>query len=144
MGVAKFQQIYSSAAVSVLQRNKVLCHVTQAVEVAAYTAEVRQRGQESVQPQAIAEVSVFGVRLAQLGISFSIGRQAYILTQSTCLLNEVHVCHDLGCHLAKPLSIHSRHCYGHKKDEDLEGFPVIQQVTGMIHCIDSEVEEGTS
>lgn len=39
---------------SVLQCDKVLGHVTETVEVAAYAAQVTQRGQQSVQPEAAA------------------------------------------------------------------------------------------
>lgn len=79
---------------AVLQRDKVLGHVTETVEVAAYAAEVTQRRQQSVQPQAVAEVSVFDIRLAQLGVSLAIRRQADVLTEPTRLLNEMHVRHD--------------------------------------------------
>ncbi|KAA8589836.1 hypothetical protein FQN60_013201, partial [Etheostoma spectabile] len=55
-----------------------------------------------------------------LGVSFAVRRKADILTQSARLLDKVHVRHDLGCHLAKPLSVDSRDCHRHKEDEDLE------------------------
>lgn len=80
---------------SVLQCYKVLSHVTETVEVAAYAAEVTERGQQSVEPKTIAELSIFDVCLTQLGVGFTIRREANILTQSACLLNKVHVCHDL-------------------------------------------------
>lgn len=87
--------LQSSCCVSVLQCYKVLSHVTETVEVAAYAAEVTERGEQSVEPQAIAELSIFDICLAQLGVCFTIRREANILTQSTCLLNKVHVSHDL-------------------------------------------------
>ena len=74
---------------------EVLSHVTQTVEVAAYAAQVTEGGQQSVQPQTTAEVSVFDIRLRQLGVSFAVRRQADVLTQSARLLDEVHVGHDL-------------------------------------------------
>lgn len=129
---------------SVLECNKVLSHVTQTVEVAAYAAEVTERGQQSVQPQTTAEVSVFDIGLTQLGVGFTVGGQADILTQSARLLDKVHVCHDLRCHLAKPLSVDGCDCHRHEEDEDLKGFSFIHHVTGMIHGVDSEVKEGTS
>lgn len=78
-----------------LKCTEVLSHVAQTVEVAAYAAEVTERGQQSVQPQTTAQVSVFDIRLTQLGVSFTVGRQADVLTQSARLLNKVHICHDL-------------------------------------------------
>lgn len=80
---------------SVLKCDEVLCNVTETVEVAANAAEVTEGGQQSVQPQATAKVSVFDVRLTQLGVSLAVRRQADILTQAARLLDEVHVCHDL-------------------------------------------------
>lgn len=106
---------------SVLQCDKVLSHVTETVEIAAYAAEITEGRQQSVQPQATAEVSVFDIRLTQLGVSFAVRRQADILTQSARLLDEMHVCHDLWCHLAEPLSVDSRNCHRHKEDKDLVG-----------------------
>lgn len=106
---------------SVLQCYKVLSHVTETVKVAAYAAEVTEGGQQSVEPKAIAEVSVFDICLTQLGIGFTIRCEADILTQSARLFDKVHVCHDFWCHLAKPLSIDSCNCHWHKEDEDLVG-----------------------
>lgn len=85
----------SSCCAWVLKCAEVLGHVTQAVEVAADAAEVAEGGQQSVQPQATAQVSVFDVRVAQLGVSFAVRRQADVLTQSARLLDEMHVRHDL-------------------------------------------------
>lgn len=63
-----------------LKRAEVLRHVAEAVEVAAYAAEVAEGGQQPVQPQAAAQVSVFHVRLAQLGVSLAVRRQPDVLT----------------------------------------------------------------
>lgn len=104
-----------------LQRVEVLRHVAEAVEVAADAADVAERGQQSVEPQAPAEVPVFDVRLAQLGVGFAVRRQADVLTQPARLLNQVHVGHDLRRHLAKPLSVDGRDGHRHKEDEDLLG-----------------------
>lgn len=79
----------------VSKRDEVLGHVAQAVEVAANAAEVTEGGQQSVEPQTTAEVSVFDILLTQLGIRFAVRRQADVLAQSARLLNKVHVCHDL-------------------------------------------------
>lgn len=87
-------QRFNSPAVS-LKFAEVLGHVAETVEVAADAAEVTERGQQSVQPQTTAEVSVFDVRLTKLGISFAVRRQADVLSQSARLLDEVHVRHDL-------------------------------------------------
>lgn len=87
--------LQSSGCVSVLQCYKVLGHVTETVEVTAYAAEVTERGQQPVEPQAIAELSIFDICLTQLGVGFTIRREANVLTQSACLLNKVHICHDL-------------------------------------------------
>lgn len=105
----------------VSKRDEVLGHVAQAVEVAANAAEVTEGGQQSVEPQTTAEVSVFDILLTQLGIRFAVRRQADVLAQSARLLNKVHVCHDLRCHLAKPLGVDSRHCHRHKEDKNLVG-----------------------
>lgn len=138
------RQFTSPAAACVLQRDEVLGHVTETVEVAADAAEVTERGQQSVQPQAPAEVSVFDIRLAQLGVSLTVRRQADILAQPARLLDEVHVRHDLGRHLAKPLSVDGCDRHRHKEDEDLKGFSVIQHVGGVVHSVDGEINEGTS
>ena len=64
---------------SVLQRGEVLGQVPETVEIAADAAEVTEGGQQSVQPQATAVVSVFDIRLTQLGVSFTVRRQADVL-----------------------------------------------------------------
>lgn len=56
----------------VLKCDEVLGHVAQTVEVAANAAEVTEGGQQSVEPQTTAELSVFNIRLTQLGISFAV------------------------------------------------------------------------
>lgn len=109
-----------------LKCGEVLRHVAQTVEVAADAAEVTEGGQQPVQPQTTAEVSVFDIRLTQLGISFAVRRQANVLTQSARLLDEMHVCHDLWCHLAEPLGVDSRNRHWHKEDEDLVGGEVAE------------------
>lgn len=58
--------------IKALQCAEVLSHVTETVEVAADAAEVTERGQQSVQPQTTAEVSVLHIRLTQFGVSFPV------------------------------------------------------------------------
>lgn len=64
---------------------------------------------------------VLGVRLAQLGVSFAVGRQADVQAQAARLLDEVHVGHDLRRHLAEPLRVDGRDRHRDKEDEDLLG-----------------------
>lgn len=160
-----------------LQRGEVLGRVAQAVEVAGDAAQVAQRRQQPVEPQAAAQVSVLDVRLAQLGVGLAVGRQADVLAQPARLLDEVHVGHDLRRHLAEPLRVDRGHRHRHEEDEDLdeervrggermtglvygrsssrcdaaegdggaadlEGLPLVQQVPGVVHGVDGEVQEG--
>ena len=109
-----------------LKCGEVLGHVAQTVEVAADAAEVTEGGQKPVQPQTTAQVSVFDIRLTQLGVSFAVRRQADVLTQSARLLDEVHVCHDLRRHLAEPLGVDGCDRHRNKEDEDLMGREVAE------------------
>lgn len=102
------------------QLHQVLSHVAQAVEVAADAAQVTQRRQQPVQPQAPAQAPVLHVRLAQLGVRFAVGRQSDVLAQAARLLHQMHVRHDLWRHLAKPLSVDGRHRHRYEEDENLE------------------------
>lgn len=79
---------------SALQSGEVLSHVAQTVEAAAYAAEVAQRRQKSVEPQAAAEAPVLHIGLTQLGVSFAIRRQSDVLSESARLLHQMHVRHD--------------------------------------------------
>lgn len=72
-----------------------------------------------VEPKPVAQPLVLGVRLTELGVSLTIGREANIKAQSTGLLDEVHIGHDLRGHLAKPLGVDGSHCHAHKVYEDL-------------------------
>lgn len=94
-----------------LQSDQVFSHVTQAVEVTADAAQVTEGGQQSVEPQTAAQLSVFGVRLTQLGVRFAVGRLADVLTQTARLLDEVHVGHDVRGYLTEPLSVDCCHHY---------------------------------
>lgn len=105
---------------SALERDQVLGHVAQTVEVAGDAAEVAQGRQQPVEPQAAAQVSVLRVRLAQLGVGLAVRRQADVQAQSARLLDEVHVGHDLRRHLAEPLGVDRRDRHRHEEDEDLE------------------------
>lgn len=103
-----------------LERDQVLGHVAQTVEVAGDAAEVAQGRQQPVEPQAAAQVPVLNVRLAQLSVRLAVWRQADVLAQSARLLDEVHVGHDLRRHLAEPLGVDRRDRHWHKEDEDLD------------------------
>lgn len=100
---------------------EVLSHVAKTVEVAADAADVAEWGQQPVEPQTAAQVSVFDVCLAQFGISLPVWRQADVLAQAARLLNEVHVRHDLWRHLAEPLGVDGRHRHRHKENKNLVG-----------------------
>lgn len=98
---------------------KVLGQIVQTVAIADYAAEVAQRRQEMVEPEAAAEPLVLGVGVTELGVDLAVGGEANVQAQSTGLLDEVHVRHDLRGHLAEPLGIDGSHRHAHKEYKDL-------------------------
>lgn len=87
---------------------------------------------------------VLGVLLSELSIALLLAAQANLVPQAVLLLHPPHLEHHLSSCRAEPLSVQTRHDQRHEVQEHLHAFMPVQQLSGVVHGVHSQVDKVTS